>query len=188
MWTFDDNGPEIQQLYSRMRDQEIQGVAGRWRALSRRHLYDLTVEGTDWATMANSTIRGAFENILLIAKCQLDRSQTAEKLNKFRDRIDTIVTAALHLNRVLGEQVTSSDLEIIRYTNGVEFDPTVMEDAEGTDENIQPSEIEGTVLCTTELGLRRVIKVAKADANEFQSQILLKPKVALLAHILVRDC
>ncbi|KAF7970804.1 hypothetical protein HWV62_22806 [Athelia sp. TMB] len=186
-WTVDNSFCDMDVLYERVRDQESQAVAGRWRALTRRHLHDMSAEGKDLVPLVRSHICDGLTDILLSAKCQRSRPDIENDLNKFGDRIEAIINASLYLKHVLGEQVTSSDLKIISVEGGESFDPTCMDDAEGPGGEVPLPEVKEIVLCTTELGLRREAKVDKGDQSTVDIQILLKPMVALETQVFSRD-
>lgn len=120
-------------------------------------------------------------DILRIAKCQLSCPEILEELNKYGDRIDKVITGAMQLRRILGEDVTSCDLDVVCYEGGVIFDPTRMEDAGGNGSSCGTKE---AVLCTVGLGLtRRETKVDK-EGRAIDITLLLKPTVMLDAQIL----
>jgi len=97
-------------------------------------------------------------------------------LAKFGDRIKAISKVSLRLNQVLKEEITSSDLELQRPQPTIVFDPSGMEDIGGEPVLRQQAD---RVLCTTEMGLRRVVRQTKENRSCFDSVLLLKPKVAL---------
>lgn len=124
-------------------------------------------------TSSIPTIVNSLVDILIVAACKGPSQHVHGKVTKmFGDRIRLIVELAFRLNQVLGQQVTSSDLEIAYIAEDVEFDPTVMDDI-CNDNTTQNSTTR--VICTTELGLRQTEKENKAD----NQKTLLKPKVAL---------
>ncbi|KAF7964452.1 hypothetical protein HWV62_7579 [Athelia sp. TMB] len=94
----------------------------------------------------------------------------------FGDRVNTIVEVALHINRVMGEEITSGDMETVIWPRGVIFEPKAMDDAGG---EAFSHEEEAIVLCTTELGLRKATQEGKGGLSARESTLLLKPKVAL---------
>lgn len=85
-----------------------------------------------------------------------------------------IVSTALHLNRIFGEEITSCDLGTVRVSTGSPFDPATAEDIGGEVGSRKAADV---VLCTTEVGLIRTARDAKGAKVE--ETLLLKPKVAL---------
>ncbi|KZP25911.1 hypothetical protein FIBSPDRAFT_733137 [Athelia psychrophila] len=183
-WTFDETSPVLSKLYDQVRNSEDQAVAGRWRALSRSHLRHMTTGGRDTLSGIREYICGGLGDILVGAKCQLSPLGVVEVLTgRFGDRIYAIIDAAFNINRILGEEITSGDFEIVTCQGGGTFDPTAMEDAAS---DVPLHDESGTVLCTTEMGLRRESWEVKGGRRVKEITLLLKPKVALesvLAHI-----
>jgi hypothetical protein len=95
----------------------------------------------------------------------------------FRDKVMTIIKASLHLSKVLGEEIISSDLEVVVPRPGVDFDAATMDDI-GREHGVGVQKVD-RVLCATELGLRRVVKRKKENQNCLDTTLLLKPKCAL---------
>jgi hypothetical protein len=101
---------------------------------------------------------------------------------KFSGRLAVVARLALRLQKVIGQDVTSSDFEVVFVEHGVKFDPAVMDDAYA--ENPKKSgkkkdaKSEG-ILCTNELGLRRVVRELKE--NKLREIIVMRPKVVLLS-------
>ena len=96
-----------------------------------------------------------------------------------------IVRLALALNWVTGREITSADFEPYIILWDTVFDPTAMEDLSEEPAHLKlktSEEEEDHVLCTTDLGLRRIEKLPKAKGGtggDIQTTVLLKPKVAL---------
>ncbi|KZP05600.1 hypothetical protein FIBSPDRAFT_842868 [Athelia psychrophila] len=173
-WTFDGSSPVLSKLYEQIHNSEDQAVAGRWRALSRSHLRHLRTGGNDALPGIRKFICGGLADILISAKCQPSPLGVVEALiGKFGDRIYAIIDAALNISRILGEEITSDDFEIVTCQAGVTFDPSWMEDdaSDGLEKSI--------VLCTTEMGLSRESREVKGGQIAEVITLLLKPKVAL---------
>lgn len=158
--------------------KESQAVAGRWRALTLRHLHQMTPLGTDWALKMQGLICNDLVDVMLSAKCKLNRSQISSELDKYAEKINIIINAALHLKRVLGEHVISSDLDVVNFKGGEIFDPSLMDASGGQGFSLSMQE-KVAVLCTTELGLRREVKGFENGREIMDVKILLKPKVVL---------
>ena len=98
---------------------------------------------------------------------------TDEVAQKFGHRINAIVGTALRLNKILGGNITSCDLNLILVSQGSTFNPATAEDI---GEGASPQKAADPVLCTTEVGLNRTVRDPKGGKME---TVLLKPKVAL---------
>jgi len=93
----------------------------------------------------------------------------------------------MRVNKIIGEDVTSGDLEILAVPPGTAFDPSSMEDVYNEGALTRSG---GTrVLCTTDLGLRKKVRVGTTGEREKQWAviILLKPKVALESVVDIMD-
>lgn len=154
--------------------KEDQAVGGRWRALSRSHLRASTIGNKDIVSELRGHIFSGLTDILVSADCRLGQREVLETMySKFGERVDGIIKAALDLNQIIGEEITSSDMEVVTFQGGHLFDPALMDDAGGE----VSSRERDVVLCTTELGLKRQAKEAKG--GQMDTTLLLKPKVAL---------
>jgi hypothetical protein len=136
----------------------------------------LVVSIADWLVniLVTAGWKGSLQNI----------RQTV--MARFSSRLNIAAKMAIRLNKAIGEEITSSDLEIIYIENDVAFDPTRMDNAyaEGTTakEKVMAAE---NILCTSELGLRRMVKEKEAKSTESSRNeiVLLKPKVVLLSEL-----
>ncbi|KAG5644299.1 hypothetical protein DXG03_008717 [Asterophora parasitica] len=177
-WDLED--PEgdtgLSRIYGKIRYSEEQAVSGRWRALTRAHIprmadHDLAMYFMD-----------AFVNILLTAKVAQDRSDLQEAIeSRFAERVNVIVKGAQRLRKAIGEEVTSSDFEVLWIPHDNLFNPSAMDDAFTSDLE-KGRNVQEPILCTTELGLARVVKVP-GKGGEWDTTVLLRPKIALKSGI-----
>jgi len=173
-WDFEDPDDErgLSKIYGTIRQQEEQAVSGRWRALTRTHVPRMAEQ-----ELAMYFI-DAFVNILLAAEVIEHPSELQAVIeSRFAKRIAIVVKGAERLRRAIGEEVTSCDFEIVYVSHDSPFDPSQMDDtfASGFETGRDGPE---PVLCTTELGLARVVKVP-GKAGEWEETVLLRPKIAL---------
>ena len=112
----------------------------------------------------------------MAAGCTADPTTIQEMLrSRFCDRMSTLIDLTIRLSQVLGEEITSGDLEIIYIPFDHAFDSGTMEDISG-------HSMARTVLCTTELGLQRTVRTGMKDYDRScQTTNLLKSKVALVS-------
>ncbi|KAF8058634.1 hypothetical protein FPV67DRAFT_1455170 [Lyophyllum atratum] len=170
-WDFDDPYDErgISKIYGTIRQEEEQAISGRWRALTRAHIprmaeHELAMYFID-----------AFVNILIAAEVTQQHSELQEAIeSRFAKRIAIIVKGAQRLRRAIGEEITSCDFEC-------PFNPTQMDDTFASSFEKGRDEPE-PVLCTTELGLARVVKMP-GKVGEWDESVLLRPKIALKSGI-----
>jgi hypothetical protein len=113
----------------------------------------------------------AFVNIILTAGWHNDATALQEYLIKtFGDRIAGLLNKAKRLNKMIGEEIISSDLEALYIAPEVAFNSVTMEVVAGEGNE------EKKVLCTTDLGLVKAEK-RPGKIGEWDEAVLLKPKV-----------
>ncbi|PFH47367.1 hypothetical protein AMATHDRAFT_50360 [Amanita thiersii Skay4041] len=119
----------------------------------------------------------AFVNILITAGVKDGRERICEEIeSRFSSEIENIVKKSQELNKAIGEDVTSCELEILYMEPDHVFDESIMEDTFQDQTKDTTQEPEG-VLCTTDLGLIRHEKTTGGDG--WQNTILIKPKIVL---------
>ncbi|KAJ3791746.1 hypothetical protein GGU11DRAFT_825252 [Lentinula aff. detonsa] len=159
-----DSGVELvlQETYEQLREAEERPVSAKWRVL------DLTYR-----------IQAACANILIISGLHESEQRLLNRLAaRFSDRLTLIVERAVHLNDVIGDDITSC--EFVPIFPAVPFEPSTMENA--TD-NRSPHEAvfvpnENKILCTTDLGLLRAEKV-QGEERMWHNTVLLRPKIVM---------
>jgi len=122
-------------------------------------------------------ISDSLADVILCAGIHNKHDQMSDTIIRMAgDRISAVVEMSLKLNRMLGEEVTAADIETTWAHAQDAYDPKWMEDDYG-DWKTYGARRDLKVLCTTDLGLRRLVK---AD-NEvgWVDTVLIKPKVIL---------
>jgi hypothetical protein len=130
-------------------------------------------------TRAGKWIIDMSTSILAVAGFGDNCSHIKEILvSKFRGSIESIVHLSFRLARAIGEEITSAEVHAVCIPGRVAFDPTAMEDGQGSiiDGDRQ---VEERVLCTTHLGIRKWEKITKNEEERWERVDILKPKVAL---------
>ncbi|KAH7912717.1 hypothetical protein BJ138DRAFT_1003906 [Hygrophoropsis aurantiaca] len=178
-WIIGDRAHDqfLDTVYSRIRNSEAQAIAGRWRALTRAHIQPTQLdESQSTATLVTAIVDG-LSSILIAAGCTAPRQDLCDALSKkFNDKIALMIGLAIRINRIIGEDVTSGNLEIVAIQSAAPFDKNNMEDAY-EDGHTEPTN--SRVLCPTDLGLRRLTRAAINGQSHWEEKLLLKPKVAL---------
>lgn len=128
-------------------------------------------------------------DILIVAGLQASEAGVHDVImQSFEENMTVVVRQALALNWVTGRDITSADLEPSMELWETAYDPANMEDvhaepAHSKTKSAEESVKEDHVLCTTDLGLRRIVKLSKdksaTEGEDMQTSVLLKPKVAL---------
>ncbi len=117
--------------------------------------------------------------VLLLAGWDSDGTKTWEAcvdtvMEKYGRRIRDIVKLMMRLDKAIHESVVSKDIVVCIAAGGNEYDPVIMENADGPAEKVQPSD---RVTCTSDLGLK--VTEASEDGTSGGDTYLLKPKVVL---------
>ncbi|KAH8818667.1 hypothetical protein DL96DRAFT_1749744 [Flagelloscypha sp. PMI_526] len=164
---------DLKTLYQIFHRQSPNRIAGTWRSLTRTHIS----QAAPFARVQSSLVErftSTLAEVLDLAgwsKAPLDMRNTV--LADCKLRITVICSAALKLNKMLGEQITSVDLETYHIRGGEAFDRSLMHDM--FEENL--GEKGCMVLGTTNLG----IKQRERRGDEVIEVGLVQPKVVLLA-------
>ncbi|KAH7883466.1 hypothetical protein F5I97DRAFT_1815020 [Phlebopus sp. FC_14] len=182
----------IQALYTKVRDTEAQAIAGRWRALTRAHFPRPHLDELQLTAMIASKITTGLSDILLAAGCSASQAELAKALSdKFTEKISILVSLAIRVNKIIGEDVTSGNLEVLAVHPAAPFNAEAMEDSydDGVSARSARSTDTAKVLCATDLGLRKRTRVAVTGEKEKQWEmtLLLKPKVALESVVDIMD-
>ena len=122
-------------------------------------------------------ISDSLADVILCAGIHNKHDQMSETIVRMAgDKISAVVEMALKLNRMLGEEMKAMDIETTWAHAQDPYDPEWMEDDYG-DWKSYGGRRDLKVLCTTDLGLRRLVK---ADNEEgWADAVLIKPKVIL---------
>ncbi|KAF5374655.1 hypothetical protein D9615_009000 [Tricholomella constricta] len=162
------NGEDILwKIYSSLKRNAAQAVAGRWRAITRSQ----TMYQECYHPVLLYFIRRV-EDVLSLAGWPKHLPENSRLLGQFKKKSDHIVTLTFQLHKALGEDIISGEMKAhIIYPNA-RFDEAAMDDAFPDDERLVDSEKEEYNVCgTTDLGLCRM------SGN--QATVLRKPKVVL---------
>jgi hypothetical protein len=154
---------------------EVQAVSGRWRALAIA--YAPSHDESTLIAQITPHLAGRFANIMLAAGCSAPLDVIAASAeNKMSDRIALLFNLATKLKKIVMEEITSADLTTITISGGVVYSAKEMEDAyiDG-----DPATGGVRVLCTTDLGLKRITRLATSGGGQWDIKMLIKPKVAL---------
>jgi len=179
-WHFGDPNYDqfLRNIFKTVQNAEHQAISGRWRALTRTHVHSMLHGDADASLDLVPHIAHALVDVLLVAGLKATQEHINEEvMAKFGEKLTVIARAALALNLAIGKDITSADLEPIMVSWDTVFDSAVMADI-NDDERLKAG-VEH-VLCTTDLGLQRVVKSSKEGEPAWEtSSLLLKPKVAL---------
>ncbi|KAG1846567.1 hypothetical protein DFJ58DRAFT_663757 [Suillus subalutaceus] len=176
-WTLpgDDVNRMLHSTYERMRRSEAQAISGRWRALTSAYTHNH--EESQLIASVMPYLTGHFSNVMLAAGCSVEpeilRASVEKKLS---DRIVLLFKLALQLNKIMMEEITSADLRTVTVPFETTYSVEQMEDAYVDGD---PAADGVRVLCTTDLGLRRMTRLTTSGDKQWDDKLLLRPKVAL---------
>lgn len=128
-------------------------------------------------------------DILLTTGCPAPKSDvTSALISKFADKLSFLASLAMRVNKIVGEDVTSGDFEVLAVLPATAFDVTTMEDSydDGRSAKTRGNTV-SKVLCATDLGLRKKTRMGMTGEKQWETKVLLKPKVALESVIEIMD-
>jgi len=168
---------QLSKIHRHMHETELQPTSARWRALTHRHIYELTpnIGKTAVNDVVDATMRGV-ANILTAAGLGEVDDHVAVLQSDFEPNLRRIASSASRVSRVIRECTVSTEFHAVFVEPGKDFNPLTMEnlyDGYG--------EAKGRVLCTTEMGLQCFTNTRKdeGDGNSIERRVVLKPKVLL---------
>ncbi|KAG1737855.1 uncharacterized protein EDB91DRAFT_1054919 [Suillus paluster] len=177
-WTLsgDDASGIFTSTYERIRRGEAQAISGRWRALTSAYAHNNYEESQVIAAVTPHLV-GRLSSIMLVAGCSAAPDVLhASVEKKLSDRIVLLFKLATQLNKIVMEEITSADLKPSTVPGGFAYSAEEMEDAYVDGD---PATGGVRVLCTTDLGLSRITRLATSGDKQWDIKLLLKPKVAL---------
>lgn len=116
-----------------------------------------------------------------------DLQTSAKSTAAIQESISIIEKAWKDIRVAAKEGVISCDIELVYSKPGLRFDSDYMEDSyvDGETATLDSDSPDDTVLCTVALGLKRsTAKPSPSGLNEFQEDLLVKPKVVLSSLLL----
>ncbi|KAI0704719.1 hypothetical protein C8Q76DRAFT_771404 [Earliella scabrosa] len=176
-------------VYRQMRRSESQLACAQWRAHARKYSKQRLYNGRDLASGFAHQLAERIADLLAVAggAARADSIYAAHGAH-----LETIVRTALELQRMIGEEVTACDYEVLVVRIDEVYDAERMEDIyNGEIAAPGPAGIVPRVLSTADLGLRRSVKVDDgesgsgegggegADEDGVVTTMLLRPKVVL---------
>ncbi|KAJ6528777.1 hypothetical protein DFH09DRAFT_841876, partial [Mycena vulgaris] len=117
----------------------------RWRSMTRKQL----IHRVSFSDLRMSLLRQLADVLALDNK---DSPKRKDLDADFGDRITAIVRWVLDLNRAIGTQIVSEDLEAVFIELEAKFEPKTMDETWPGDDGVS---INDWVLCTTGLELRK---------------------------------
>ncbi|KAH8818666.1 hypothetical protein DL96DRAFT_1820094 [Flagelloscypha sp. PMI_526] len=168
--TKEDFSSDLKKLYEYFHHQGPARIAGTWRSLTRARV--TLADSFDF--IHNGLVEQfttVIAEVLLLAGWSKSPSLARKTLlADHKPRIADICSAALKLNKMIGEQITSVDLDIHHIAGEEMFNPSFMTDMYEENEGDKAH----VVLGTTELGMIQ-------RERQGTSARLMLPKVVLLA-------
>jgi hypothetical protein len=119
--------------------------------------------------------------LLVVAGWQEQVSSAQETfVTKFGDKLGVIAKLAIQLNKAVGEDITSGDLEAVSIDPDTVFDPEIMDDVYADERpRKRKNRVNGRAIATIDMGLQRIARRLGREGNECETTMVLKPKVVL---------
>ncbi|KAH0833017.1 hypothetical protein J3R83DRAFT_12002 [Lanmaoa asiatica] len=181
----------LTQLYTHMFQSEPQPTSSRWRALAHKHIHELHPELGDYAVneMTETIFRWSLDLFLICGSTSPQSSASSREAfrTRFGSQVRCISKSACRIAKITREEIMSANFEVVGADSGRTFDAQEMVDAFEDYETPK-----GTVLCTTELGLRCSTRKATAEPTasreeSIERRLLLRPKVILESGVEMLD-
>ncbi|CAA7260293.1 unnamed protein product [Cyclocybe aegerita] len=166
-------GDELYRLYAKIRENELQAVAGRWRAITNSQI---PTQGQ------HSHADHVLECVLsLLHYCgwQTRAAHNQKTILSMQQMIQGIEKQCINLKNATKEGITTADMEVFIGQTGCGFDEEIMEDiyAEPGPGGSRPGK---GILCAVGIGLRRsTMKKSEGGILENQTDVLTRMKVVL---------
>ncbi|KAI0701305.1 hypothetical protein BC835DRAFT_1253227, partial [Cytidiella melzeri] len=156
-----------------------QAISAQWRTLTRRYMRQQTPTPSPlYASLMNGLV-----DILVLAGVLLPPNEVRSRIRiSFGEKASAIVEHAMELRKAVGEEMVSSEFEILCPRYNDPFLSDLVEDAEGQGSPRASGKVlEGEpVLCTTEMGLYRYEKkTANGSRGTVEKKTLIKAQVVL---------
>ncbi|EDR07695.1 uncharacterized protein LACBIDRAFT_298115 [Laccaria bicolor S238N-H82] len=173
---YGDHNDFLKKVYNGIQASEEQAVTGRWRAMTQAQLRP--------SRSYASHIAEDLVNVLIVCGLSTSNSEYQVIIKDIKHRMSLLEKAALQLRVALKEGVTSVDIEPFDISTRAQFDPTNMDDAYGDSRKERKRGDGERIMCTTDMGLRRVLTKRSVD-GQVQSyyDVILKPKVVLASSL-----
>ncbi|KAL4244985.1 hypothetical protein ABKN59_002857 [Abortiporus biennis] len=144
----------LYRTYQNLYNNESQSVSGRWRNLTRRYIQTFSDPKHETHTHCNKLYDRVHDVLAMSQATNVQRTLHSESV---KSKISEIVKLSLEFRKAIGEDMISSDFELILSRPGDFFDLATMEDANSGDRgrNVARNRSLSMVLCPTGLGLRR---------------------------------
>ncbi|ESK91431.1 hypothetical protein Moror_2704 [Moniliophthora roreri MCA 2997] len=150
--------------------QALSPVAGRWRAITKTHTKYAVIDQIE--LKMHDRIFDAIVAVIYVAGLSpKDKEHEGEITKIIRERIVIIANQALQIDRIIGLEMTSEELEVYVAPVGEPLDQDLMEDV--FERNSSDAEANCRALCTTDMGLR----CRQAQGAEEVWQVMLRAKV-----------
>ncbi|KAI0314646.1 hypothetical protein OF83DRAFT_1063485 [Amylostereum chailletii] len=177
-WSFGslaDDGA-LKDVSKTISENEPEQVARKWRSLTHQYARWTRQDRSKAQKTIVNHIKEHLADVLVAAGHASDHMMSLAAVHaRVGAHVSNVVRLAFELNEVLGQGLGAYDMSPAHFSYGTTFDPETMQDGYPT---TMPEDIDGRrgkVLCTTDLGLVRVMKG--------REDVLVKPKVALDALI-----
>ncbi|KAG6901749.1 hypothetical protein C0995_008314 [Termitomyces sp. Mi166 len=175
-WSSDTDEHRVtDQIYRRILSQEIQGVAGSWRSVTRRSQVSEPMHRKEKIDALLYTVI----DILTVAGCWGREDDSSVFFTKFQGNIARVVDSALKLRDDIGN-VTHVDILPMTVPPESHFCPDVMTNCYPSNTGTTGVSELDRVLATTELGLEQKVNGLKGVIH---CDVLLKPKSKRLADV-----
>jgi len=186
-----------QELYRRLKQLVTPNIVGLWRTLSESNLEKFQdKEEATAATAASDMTAFIFTRLsAVVVVAGYDYGLPPKLAEVVLGDLRSITRGMLELRCVIGGRRSPfCDLKIVHHRGGIRFDPSLMKslhlpESESDEDGGSATRAPGLVLCTVDLGLRRLRVVVGKHGVDYVDDVLLMPKVLIqstVEHILAQ--
>ena len=159
-------------------------MCGKWKALTQRYARD-PQNGSNAASSATDHIVSALLNVLVVSGLDARPESLKSTITaQYREKVAEIVSSSLALQRATGEEVISSDVQILCPLCDDNFRGDEMEDIDDSKRETATRKTYANVMCTTEIGLsrrERRVDTTSESSGDIVAAVMLKARVALIS-------
>ncbi|PCH36673.1 hypothetical protein WOLCODRAFT_109017 [Wolfiporia cocos MD-104 SS10] len=188
-WNFNsfENNRHYSDVYEWLKVSEDPTVSGRWRALTITSLRALTLTEVT-APLLRDNLASFITDIILLAGPSAAPAEVYQNVvSRYGEEFLTLIDTMIRLQKIIGEEVISGQIEPMVHFCGETFNPEQMEDENAGKQQRTPRALDArnpvVVLGTMSLGVTRIKKKAMcsdaAGPASWVAVTLVKPKVVL---------
>ncbi|KAF7782861.1 hypothetical protein Agabi119p4_2237 [Agaricus bisporus var. burnettii] len=164
----------LQNMYEGIQSENDHAVSGRWRSVVYGATNDISSKGQDAII---DRIVSILADLPVFCGYVFTQEQFDKILTSFRERIDPLFDKCLQVRKMIGKDITSTDIRPYFVEPGRKYDSNLPADLEHEDEKEESLKGQDEIIaCSVSLGLYCILE-SRGDIQSKES--IMKPKVIL---------